>query len=1213
MAFKRQTPEEKEKRKQELLKKCEDIINNFQDNPAEIVEFLKFNSKFYRYSKNNNILIYSQNENANFCASFAKFKEMGYSVKKGEHGMKILVPYITKLFYDSQSEEWKKVSQATKEEKEKIKNGELRVKEHVSFGVGTVFDIAQTDCPVEDYPKYFGFGNQSKSHKQLYNALVSYSEQRGIPVEIKDVKNVYLAGYYTIQSNSITLSDKLQDDRRLSVMTHELSHALLHNSLDVKDEKSLPQIEFEADALSLLFREHLGITEIEAARQSHLQNNYKKYLDWAEENKDNQHCPDISEILDNINNVYSGIVEEFDKAIEHYFEIHPDTVQKLTLDEYLAQRGLRSPVDDFMIDKLKLPHGQSKYDERKMHENAQKSRQEYHAKREAAIKEYYSKIDSGEIVQPTQVERYIKAAQGHPDNASTQAAQRILKKRGYTQDNNGNWIKQSDVKTDFARTIDNFLNGNINPKDHIFVCPTTEVMKICGADNLDVMIYQDTIKKILSDDANKFEHPHNLTPEILKQLPNQLERPIMVFEGSHKGSIVLITDLQNQSSEQIIISCELNSVSQRHEINRITSMYGKENISRYLETQIKKDNLIGCQKNIANQMLQSVGLYLPSEETFIDYTDIISDIDENVNNQITENSSNTYDELAVDNVKDRLSNEVLAHLQMFVDSDIQIYGEIQESTLNAIDMQGYKYIDGKFEKATEHDFGDENGKQIRFKILPADPVTEYLYNVQVHFKYDFTEEFVYSGMGRFCKNLDEVDKYIIKIEDEYSERGYTFSYEGREELIQKQHYDMLKTIAKYEQELNVSPKESIVEMNYSTAHWQAKDGIDPLQIESVYNHITDNHHLSFNRVNNIRINAGNMPYHPDDYYQNIKYNAFVENWNFGNNNEINLAAISSALKEVPVEYVLDKMTQEQRNLFADFYETSMDYDTIGLNEFTPAETELYNTIITNRKNNEQIVNENKMQSDESMMKASLTNYLKYNNQLPADVLSSKADIELYSFKSQINDTQKVENLLWKIQESDMQVVSMDGNNTDGFRLYKLNNEYQVQPYNYNTYPSESDAMHEVFSNNKIAKLIPYDSMKMAEFSKDLSPITESENLKYPYIQIVWSDNMKLNHTDILSIPEAKDKFNEVNNQVNDEPIKTSFSLYLDSNNIYNFNYLHSKDGISIPEHIKIHLQELQSQETLDESLENLNDYIAHELPDAEQLSFEESMESDFEI
>ena len=120
--------------------------------------------------------------------------------------------------------------------------------------------------------------------------------------------------------------------------------------------------------------------------------------------------------------------------------------QTLTLEEFLAQQGLRSPVDDFMIDKTKLPHGQSKYDERKMHENARKSSQEYHSKRNAAIQEYQEKIAAGEIIEPTNVERYIKAAQEHPNNASTQAARRVLAKRGYTQNANGDWVlKESEI------------------------------------------------------------------------------------------------------------------------------------------------------------------------------------------------------------------------------------------------------------------------------------------------------------------------------------------------------------------------------------------------------------------------------------------------------------------------------------------------------------------------------------------------------------------------------------------------------------------------------------------------------------------------------------------------------------------------------------------------------------------------------------------------
>lgn len=138
------------------------------------------------------------------------------------------------------------------------------------------------------------------------------------------------------------------------------------------------------------------------------------------------------------------------KILESSIPIELPDVPHMTLDEFLASRGLASPVDDFMIDKLKLPHGQSKYDERKMHENARKSSQEYHSMRNAAIKEYQEKVAAGEIIEPSLEERYIKKAMGNPDKQSVQAARRVLEKRGYIQNENGEWIKPAEVQAQAA-------------------------------------------------------------------------------------------------------------------------------------------------------------------------------------------------------------------------------------------------------------------------------------------------------------------------------------------------------------------------------------------------------------------------------------------------------------------------------------------------------------------------------------------------------------------------------------------------------------------------------------------------------------------------------------------------------------------------------------------------------------------------------------------
>ncbi|MCM1219459.1 MAG: ArdC-like ssDNA-binding domain-containing protein, partial [Lachnospiraceae bacterium] len=710
MAYQRLSTEEKEQRKKELMQKVENIIDNFQRSPADLIEYLKFNSKFYQYSKNNNALIYQENKYAQYCGSFKHFKDMGYSVKKGERGIKILVPYISKYFYNTDTEEWKKVSEATPEQKQKIKNGEIEIKQYTSFGVGTVFDISQTNCPVEDYPKFFGFGHASQSHRELFNAVKYYAENKGIPVEITDLKSITLAGFYNTADNSIELSDKLNDDRLLSVMTHELSHALLHNlSMLENNSKTVMQIEFEADALSLLLRERLGISDVEEARQAHLQTSFNRYMEWAEENRSEQHCPTLSEILDNINDAYSNMVEDFDNSISHYFELHPDINQSIN---------------------------------------------------------------------------------------------------------------------SFSQKIDDFINGKINPTDHIFVCSTTEVMKVCGADNLDVMIYQDTIRKILSNDFNQFEHPHNLSVETLKQLPAQLQKPIMVFKGSHEGSIVLVTDLQNENSQQIIISCELDSGSEWNKINRVTSMYGKENIANYLSAQIKKDNLIGCQKNIANQMLHSVGLYLPSENTFIDYTNIISDINKNVN--ITAEENIISEKIYSPNKETSIQNAHLKMLQTIAeyerDLNVSTDERIVEMNYSTAHWQPKENITPNqvealynFINDSQHiQFDSANNIRLNSEKVPltADEYYQNLKNMAYALKFNFGDESsldlnaINNALAQYS-----IDEVIYKLDDNHKQMFIDYIEQSLDysENIGEKEYELYKKIIEPQSQKNtyLSDEENI--------------------------------------------------------------------------------------------------------------------------------------------------------------------------------------------------------------------------------------------------------------------------------------------------------------------------------------------------------------------------------------------------------------------
>lgn len=74
------------------------LIENYRAKPEDIAELLAFKSKFYQYSMNNAALIRSQSPYATFVASYDDWKEKGYQVQRGQHGIKIIFPIRTEIF-----------------------------------------------------------------------------------------------------------------------------------------------------------------------------------------------------------------------------------------------------------------------------------------------------------------------------------------------------------------------------------------------------------------------------------------------------------------------------------------------------------------------------------------------------------------------------------------------------------------------------------------------------------------------------------------------------------------------------------------------------------------------------------------------------------------------------------------------------------------------------------------------------------------------------------------------------------------------------------------------------------------------------------------------------------------------------------------------------------------------------------------------------------
>ena len=292
------------------------IIKDYRENPEHIIEYLQFCSKMYRYSLNNTILIYSQNPNASYVQSFDQWRKLGYSVRRGEHGLDVFVPvHIT---YVKDNGQWRRLQdiKGTPLFKD-YKEGRLEEKKQLSFKIGKTYDISQTTCPLERYPDFMMLGYKSDMHKEIIEGLVVFNRKYlDTDVNFKNLNSVTLKGYNAVGQHQIFINDFFGDNEQLSTLIHETGHQILHQ--ESQGEKSLAQIEFEADAFSIICNNCFGL-DVEESRKKHLVSHGKQmFLEHSDSDKEEY----LKEVLNNVLEMSKKHMETMRQEINFVHEKH---------------------------------------------------------------------------------------------------------------------------------------------------------------------------------------------------------------------------------------------------------------------------------------------------------------------------------------------------------------------------------------------------------------------------------------------------------------------------------------------------------------------------------------------------------------------------------------------------------------------------------------------------------------------------------------------------------------------------------------------------------------------------------------------------------------------------------------------------------------------------------------------------------------------------
>ncbi|PEE26200.1 LPD25 domain-containing protein [Bacillus toyonensis] len=260
--YQTKSPEEKKEAVQALTKKMEKSVEGYFRTPEDLKEYLTFMAKFYHYSPSNISLIQSQFQGASAVGSFSFWKEKGFAVKKGEKGIKILVPNRTVAKFKDKEGTWKTVTKASEEEKKQIESKSVEVKPgRLYFAVGHVFDLSQTNAKAEDLPRIFPnrwLEGSVTDYQSLYKGMEAIAEKNGVKIiKPKQELGVAKGVSYTL-TKEVALNPRNSELQNVKTLLHELAHAKLHTA-ETRMNYTAPEKEFQAEMTAYAVSSYFGI------------------------------------------------------------------------------------------------------------------------------------------------------------------------------------------------------------------------------------------------------------------------------------------------------------------------------------------------------------------------------------------------------------------------------------------------------------------------------------------------------------------------------------------------------------------------------------------------------------------------------------------------------------------------------------------------------------------------------------------------------------------------------------------------------------------------------------------------------------------------------------------------------------------------------------------------------------------------------------------
>ena len=270
----------------ELLKKLEDGVKNVFESD-KYKDYLRFLSRFHRYSAGNCLLIAAQCPEATFVASYTGWQKQKRQVVKNAKSIKILAPHTYKEETDTEGDE------------ENVKTG---------FHCASVFDISQTYSPSGDpVPSPVRILSDSVCNfDNLLNILLH--KVSPVPVSFETI-NGEANGYFSHTENRIVIKEDLPELQTIKTLIHEIAHSILHAKGSDGEKSDRETKEVQAESIAYCVCEALGLDVSDYS--------FGYIATWSKDRS----LPELRASLDTIRTVSDKLISEIEEEVMYLHDM----------------------------------------------------------------------------------------------------------------------------------------------------------------------------------------------------------------------------------------------------------------------------------------------------------------------------------------------------------------------------------------------------------------------------------------------------------------------------------------------------------------------------------------------------------------------------------------------------------------------------------------------------------------------------------------------------------------------------------------------------------------------------------------------------------------------------------------------------------------------------------------------------------------------------